>query len=141
MQRRYPVCPLVGVGGLIKRGDEIILVKRENEPGKGLWSIPGGMLELGERLQDGAKREVKEETGLDVEIDRLLDVLDNIICDDQGRVCYHYVLVDYLCHPVGGELKAATDVGAIQWVNLKGISGIPTTRTLNKLLEKIKPEE
>lgn len=141
MQRKYPVCPLVGVGGLIKRGDEIVLVKRENEPEKGLWSIPGGLLELGETLQNGAKRETKEETGLDVKIDRLIDVFDNIVFDDDGRVCYHYVLVDYLCHPVGGELKAATDAGAIQWINMKEIGEIPTTRTLNRLLVKIKQEE
>ncbi|MDQ1281613.1 MAG: 8-oxo-dGTP diphosphatase [Thermoproteota archaeon] len=137
MQRRYPICPLVGVGGLIKRGDEIVLVRRENDPGKGLWSIPGGLLELGEMLSDGVKREVKEETGLDVEVDRLLDVCDNIVCDDEGRVCYHYVLVDYLCHPVGGELKADTDVGAAEWKKIGDLDGLPTTKTLNRILEKI----
>ena len=94
MQRKYPVCPLVGVGALIQRGDEFVVVKRENEPAKGLWSIPGGLLELGERIYDGVKREAKEETGLDVEINRLLDVIDNIVYDDNGIICYHYVLID-----------------------------------------------
>jgi len=141
MQRKYPACPLIGVGALIKRGEEFVIVKRENEPGKGLWSIPGGLLELGERLHDGVKREVKEETGLDVEIDRLLDVFDNIIYDDSGRVCYHYVLIDYLCHPVSGEMKAATDIGEIRWINRKNLDGIQTTKTLNKLLDKINPNE
>lgn len=136
MQRKYPVCPLIGVGALIQRGDEIVVVKRENEPAKGLWSIPGGLLELGERVYDGVKREVKEETGLDVEINRLLDVIDNIVYDDDGKICYHYVLIDYLCSSSHGDLKAATDVKEAQWVKLKDLNHLPTTKTLKRLLVK-----
>ncbi len=136
MQRKYPVSPLIGVGALIHRGDKIVVVKRENEPAKGLWSIPGGLLELGERLYDGVKREVMEETGLDVEIDRLLDVIDNIVYDDDGKICYHYVLIDYLCSSSHGDLKAATDVKEAQWIKLKDVDRLPTTKTLKRLLVK-----
>ncbi|RLI37857.1 NUDIX hydrolase [Candidatus Bathyarchaeota archaeon] len=136
MQRKYPVCPLIGVGALIQRGDEFVVVQRKNEPAKGLWSIPGGLLELGERVYDGVKREVKEETGLDVEIKRLLDVIDNIVYDDDGKICYHYVLIDYLCSSSHGDLKAATDVKEAQWVKLKDLNHLPTTKTLKRLLLK-----
>ncbi len=136
MQRKYPVSPLIGVGALIHRGDKIVVVKRENEPAKGLWSIPGGLLELGERIYDGVKREVMEETGLDVEIDRLLDVIDNIVYDDDGKICYHYVLIDYLCSSSHGDLKAATDVKEAQWIKLKDVDRLPTTKTLKRLLVK-----
>ncbi|MCW4039102.1 MAG: NUDIX hydrolase [Candidatus Bathyarchaeota archaeon] len=136
MQRKYPVCPLIGVGALIHRGDKIVVVKRENEPAKGLWSIPGGLLELGERVYDGVKREVMEETGLDVEIDRLLDVIDNIVYDDDGKICYHYVLIDYLCSSSHGDLTAATDVTEAQWIKLEDVNRLPTTKTLKRLLVK-----
>ena len=136
MQRNYPVCHLIGVGALIQRGDEFVVVQRKNEPAKGLWSIPGGLLELGERVYDGVKREVKEETGLDVEIDRLLDVIDNIVYDDDGKICYHYVLIDYLCSSRHGNLKAATDVKEAQWIKLKDLNHLPTTKTLKRLLVK-----
>ncbi len=137
MHREYPVCPVVGVGALIKNGDEIVIVRRENEPGKGLWSIPGGLLELGEKVHDGVKREAKEETGLDVEIDGLLDVVDSIVYDDDGRIRYHYVLIDYLCHRASGDLRAATDVKEVQWIKLKELDKFPTTKTLKKLLVHI----
>jgi 8-oxo-dGTP diphosphatase len=134
MQRKYPVCPLIGVGALIHRGDEIVVVLRETEPAKGLWSIPGGLLELGERVADGVKREVREETGLEVAVDRLLDVIDNIVYDEEGRICYHYVLIDYLCRPSLGDLKAATDVKEARWIKLTDVDRLPTTKTLKRLL-------
>ncbi|MEM2094426.1 MAG: NUDIX hydrolase [Candidatus Bathyarchaeia archaeon] len=136
IQRKYPSCPIVGVGGLIVDRDKVLLVKRENEPGKGLWSVPGGVLELGETVREGAKREIREETGIDVEFDRLLDVLDNIIYDEKGVICFHYVLVEFLGHPVGGSLAAATDVREARWFNLYELGSIATTRTLRRLIEK-----
>ena len=137
MEREYPKHPIVGVGILIiKDRDKILLVKRENEPGKGRWSIPGGLLELGERVRDGAKREIKEETGLDVEIDRLIDVGENITYDENSRIRFHYVLVDFLGHPVGGSLKPDTDVKEARWVHLKEVDELPVTNTLKRLLAK-----
>ena len=88
MSKKFPNRPFVGVGVLIKAGDYILLVKRSNEPNKGLWSIPGGMVELGEEVREATKREAKEETGLDIKVDSLLDVVDNIILDENGKIHY-----------------------------------------------------
>ena len=136
VQRHYPPCPLIGVGVLVVEEKKILLVKREKDPGKGRWSIPGGLLEVGELLEDGAKRETKEETGLDVEVDSLLDVIDNIVRDDKGKVSYHYVLIDFLGHKIGGQLYPATDVKEAQWVSIRDLDSLNTTRTLRRLVEK-----
>lgn len=136
VQRKYPPCPLTGVGGLIVDEDMVLVVKRENEPGRGLWSVPGGVLELGETTREGAQREIKEETGIDAELDRLLDVIDSITRDEKGVICYHYVLVEFLGHPVGGQLAAATDVKEAIWASLEDLNSLQTTRTLRRLIEK-----
>ena len=93
---------------------------------------------MGELLRDGAKREAKEETGIDVEIDDFLDVIDNIVCDEEGKVCYHYVLIDFLGHRVGGELQPGTDVKEARWASIQELDSLTTTRTLRRLLEKAK---
>jgi 8-oxo-dGTP diphosphatase len=137
MQRRYPTQPLVGVGAIIIHQSKILIVKRANEPAKGLWSVPGGVVELGEYLHKAIKREVKEETGLEVGIERLIDAVDNIIFDEEGRIQYHYVLLDYLCQLRGGVLKAADDVYEIQWVPLRALQSLPITSSLNRVIAKI----
>ena len=104
------------MGALIISGDRILLVERGQEPLKGWWSLPGGVVEAGERLEDAARREVREETGLEVEIVCLLEVFERIMRDAAGRPEYHYVLMDYLCHPTGGELCAADDASCVRWV-------------------------
>jgi ADP-ribose pyrophosphatase YjhB (NUDIX family) len=104
------------VGALIIEGDRILLVERGREPLKGWWSLPGGVVEAGERLEDAARREVREETGLEVEIVCLLEVFERIMRDTTGRPEYHYVLMDYLCRPTGGELGAADDASCARWV-------------------------
>ncbi len=98
MSRLYPSRPIVGVGAVILRDGEVLIVRRANPPLQGEWSIPGGALDLGEKLRDGVAREVREETGLDVEVGPVLDVFDSIFPDSEGRTQYHYVLIDYLCH-------------------------------------------
>jgi 8-oxo-dGTP diphosphatase len=115
MQREYPETPLVGVGAVIVDDGRVLLVRRGREPLKGHWSLPGGMLELGESLIAGVVREVEEETGLTVEPLELVELLDRIHRDGE-RVQYHYVIADYLCRVVGGELKAASDADAVRWV-------------------------
>jgi ADP-ribose pyrophosphatase YjhB (NUDIX family) len=115
MSRLYPSLPVVGVGAVIVHHGEVLLVRRGNPPLEGEWSIPGGALELGEKLRDGIAREVLEETGLDVEVGPLLDVVDSIFPDHEGRAKYHYVLIDYLCHPRAGTLAAASDASAVRW--------------------------
>jgi 8-oxo-dGTP diphosphatase len=136
--RLYPPCPLVGVGVLVVEGDKILLVKREKDPGKGRWSIPGGLLELGELLRDGAKRETKEETGIDVDIIALLDVIDNIVRDEEGKVSYHYVLIDFLGHRAGGDLHPGTDAKEARWASIQELDILTTTMTLRRLVEKAK---
>jgi 8-oxo-dGTP diphosphatase len=114
--RTYPDRPIIGVGAVIVDGQRALVVRRANEPLKGQWSVPGGMLELGETLQQGLIREVQEETALVVQPIEVLEVFDSIFRDADGRVRYHYVLIDYLCSVVSGEARAATDVSEVRWV-------------------------
>jgi mutator protein MutT len=108
--RKYPDRPYVGVGAIIVQSGRVVLVKRRFEPLAGRWSIPGGAVEAGETLEDCVTREMAEETGFVVEVGPVVDVLDRITRDEEGRVLYHFVLIDYLCWPVGGELRAGSDV-------------------------------
>jgi 8-oxo-dGTP diphosphatase len=114
--REYPSRPLVGVGALIVVDNRIVLVRRGRPPGRGQWSIPGGLVKVGETLMDGAIREAFEETGLDVEPRELVELLERIFRDDNGMVRYHYVLADYLCAVRGGELHPGSDVTEAVWV-------------------------
>jgi 8-oxo-dGTP diphosphatase len=115
MAREFPEVPLVGVGAVVVDENRVLLVRRGHEPLKGRWSLPGGLLELGESLQDGVVREVREETGLIVEPVELVELLDRIHRDDE-RVRFHYVIADYLCRVTGGALRAASDAEAVRWV-------------------------
>jgi 8-oxo-dGTP diphosphatase len=115
MSREYPKHPLVGVGGVVIYRDRALLIRRGHEPMKGEWSIPGGLLELGEELKAGVQRELKEETGLDVEPRECILVFDRIMRESE-RVRYHYVIVDYLCRRKGGRLRPASDVTDARWV-------------------------
>jgi ADP-ribose pyrophosphatase YjhB (NUDIX family) len=115
MKRKYPKHPLVGVGGVVIHRNRALLIRRGSEPLKGEWSIPGGMLELGEELAAGVRRELKEETGLDVEPLECILVFDRIMREGK-RVKYHYVIVDYLCRRKRGRLRPASDVVDARWV-------------------------
>jgi ADP-ribose pyrophosphatase YjhB (NUDIX family) len=101
---------VVGVGAVIVHEGRVVLIKRKYEPLAGQWSLPGGTLELGESLEAGVAREMREETGLEVEVGPVIEVFDRILLDTEGRVRYHFVLVDYLCRPMGGVLAAGSDV-------------------------------
>ena len=115
--RRYPDRPLLGVGALIFSGGTILLVERGKEPLKGYWSLPGGLVEVGEKLEDAIRREVREETGLEIEALSMFEIFERIMRDGEDRPEYHYVLIDYLCRPAGGELRAASDVSNTAWVS------------------------
>jgi len=115
MKREFPEFPLVGVGAIIIQNSRVLLVKRAHPPLQAQWSIPGGVLEVGELVREAAVREAREETGLIVETGELLGVYDRILRNDEQRVQYHYVLVDFFCRPVGGELRAASDADEVRW--------------------------
>jgi len=125
MKREYPETPLVGVGAIIVEADRVVLVKRGHAPLLGEWSIPGGLLEVGETVRTAAVREALEETGLTVEAGELLGVYDRVIRDDGGRVVYHYVLIDFLCRRVSGGLQAAGDATEARWVTRQELAEIP----------------
>jgi mutator protein MutT len=108
--RTYPDRPYVGIGGVIVHEGRVVLVKRRFEPLAGQWSIPGGAVEAGETLEACVAREMAEETGFTVQVGPVVEVLDRITRDEEGRVLYHFVLIDYLCWPIGGELQAGSDV-------------------------------
>jgi len=114
-EREFPTTPLVGVGAVVVEAGRVLLVRRGKEPLKGHWSLPGGLLEVGESLTEGVIREVREETGLTVEPVELVELLDRIHREGE-RVRYHYVIADYLCRVTGGELAAASDADAVRWV-------------------------
>ena len=115
MKREFPDHPLVGVGGVVIHRGRVLLIRRGGEPLKGEWSIPGGLVELGEELGEGARRELKEETGLDVEPLEVLEVFDRIF-RERDRVRYHFVIVDFACRLQGGRLRPGSDVLEARWV-------------------------
>jgi 8-oxo-dGTP diphosphatase len=136
MKRDYPDLPILGVGAVIVSQGRVLLVRRATEPLKGEWSVPGGVLELGEKLHDGVRREVLEETGLEVEPQQVLEVLDSIFNDQQGRTQYHFVLIDYLCSVTGGEAQAGSDVSAVKWVTEDELAALELRESIERVLRK-----
>jgi len=136
MKREYPEIPLVGVGAIIIDRSRVLLVKRAHPPIQGQWSIPGGVLEVGEMVREAAVREAREETGLIVEPGELLGVFDRILRDQEQRVQYHYVLIDFLCRPTGGELKAASDAADVRWFTLEELQALNLTKDTHEVIHK-----
>lgn len=136
MKRDYPDRPIIGVGAVIASQGRVLLVRRATEPLKGEWSVPGGVLELGEKLHDGVRREVWEETGLKVEPQQVLEVFDSIFNDQQGRTQYHYVLIDYLCMVTSGEASAGSDVSEVRWVTEDEIVALELRESIERVLRK-----
>jgi ADP-ribose pyrophosphatase YjhB (NUDIX family) len=142
MKREYPEAPIAGVGAVIVRDDgptgrkQVLLIRRAQEPLKGEWSLPGGAVELGETLEEAIRREVLEETGLVVEAVDIVQALDRISRDAEGRVRYHYVLIDFLCRVVGGSLACATDALEGRWASADDLDGLTplTVEVIRKAL-------
>jgi ADP-ribose pyrophosphatase YjhB (NUDIX family) len=136
MKRDYPERPIIGVGAVIVEGGRALLVRRNTEPLRGEWSVPGGMLELGEKLRDGVRREAREETGLEVEAGEVLDVFDSIFTDGLGQTQYHYVLIDYLCRPIRGEAQAGSDVSDVRWVSMEALPAMGLRGSIEQVVRK-----
>jgi ADP-ribose pyrophosphatase YjhB (NUDIX family) len=136
MKREYPETPLVGVGAIIIEGDRVALVKRGHAPLQGRWSIPGGLLEVGETLRTAAVREALEETGLTVEPGELLGVFERVVPDEQGKMRYHYVLIDFLCSRVAGELLAGDDAEEVAWFRREELAALELARETEEVILK-----
>jgi len=136
-RRRYPARPILGVGAIIVQRNRVLLVERARSPLKGYWSLPGGVLETGELLEDGIKREVPEETGLTVKPVRIVEVFERILRDARGAAEYHYVLIDYLCRVTGGKLAPADDVSRAEWVACNGLSRYKITEGTRPVVERV----
>ena len=134
MKREYPDAPLVGVGAIIVEAGRILLVKRGHPPLLGDWSIPGGMLELGESVRDAAVREAREETGLVVAPEELLGVYDRVLRDPDDRIRYHYVLVDFLCRRIDGDLIAAGDADEVRWFTPEELRKLPLAEDTHEVI-------
>lgn len=141
MKREYPETPLIGVGAVIVDRSEhgqtrVLLIRRGKAPLLGEWSLPGGVLECGETLRDATIREAREETGLIVEPEEMLGVYERIIRDEQGKTRYHYVLIDYLCRVVGGNLQAGSDAADVRWFKREELPPLNLAYDANDVVHK-----
>ncbi len=134
--RQYPERPIVGVGAVIVDAGKVVLIRRRYEPLKGHWSLPGGTVEVGEALETALMREMVEETGLVVEVGPVIEVFDRIMRDEERRVRYHFVLIDYLCWPSGGALRAGSDADAAIWADPATLSGYALTEKATSVIHR-----
>lgn len=136
MKRLYPERPIVGVGAVIICNGKILLEKRKGEPGRGKWSIPGGLVELGENAEQTVVREVKEETNLETEKPELIDVVNNVTMDKDGRIKYHFVIIDYFVKLKGGTVKAADDAAELKWVPFEKVEDYNLTKSFREFFQR-----
>ena len=135
IKREYPDHPIAGVRVVVLDCERVLLVQRGNPPGRYAWSLPGGVVELGEKLVDAARREIKEETGLDVEVGECLNAVDSVTRDDQGKIQFHYVLVDFLAKPTSHKIGASSDVLEVKWITPNELQTMNLYRGILKTVE------
>lgn len=141
MRREYPSSPIAGVAAVVFSEDRVLLTLRGNEPSRGRWGLPGGVVELGEKVEDAVVRETEEETGIRIKLKRLLTVFDSIVRDDEGGIRYHYVLSEYLCEAVGGTLRPSSDAIDVRWVPLEDLGLIEMNPVTRSFIEKVAERE
>jgi ADP-ribose pyrophosphatase YjhB (NUDIX family) len=132
--REYPERPMVGVGGVVISGGRALLVRRGSPPLEGQWSIPGGMLEVGETILEGVRRELLEETGIEVRVGELIEVFERITPDGSGKTQYHFVVLDYLCQAVSGEARAGSDVVDVAWATPAELTKYAISETATRVI-------
>ena len=132
----YPERPIAGVGVVVFRNEEVLLVKRKNAPYKGQWSIPGGKQRLGETVTQAVHRELMEETGVEVNELTLIDVIDIMVPDEEGEILYHYIVADYRAHWLSGECSPGDDAQDVQWFNLNKLGSISLLDKTRKIIFK-----
>jgi ADP-ribose pyrophosphatase YjhB (NUDIX family) len=135
-RREYPDHPFVGVGALVHRDGKVLLVRRAKEPNKGKWIIPGGLVELGEPLEEAVLREVKEELGIDAKVEVMLDLASEVVLDENRRVKYHYVLIDYLVSPLQRDLVLNNESSSYDWFAPESVEDLETTENTKKMVRK-----
>jgi 8-oxo-dGTP diphosphatase len=135
--REYPDRPFVGVGAVVIREGQVLLVRRGRPPGEGLWAIPGGVVELGETLQAAAEREIKEETGLEVRAGAPVYTFDSIHRDSEGAIRFHYIIVDLTAQYISGEIRAGGDAGEARWVALSEVDALVMSKHMRELLKRV----
>lgn len=136
-RREYPRAPLIGVGAVAIKDGKILLMKRAFEPGKGKWSIPGGLVEVGETLSDACAREMEEETGIKIHVLELINAYDMIVPDEEGKIKYHYVLIDFLVKPIGGTERSSVEVLEMKWVTYEEARQMDMTNSARKALQEL----
>ena len=137
MKRDYPLAPIVAVGAIVLDGERIVLIRRAKEPSRGLWTFPGGAVELGEPVREAVRREVLEETGLEIEVGEVALVLDSVSRDPEGRVQYHYVIIDFYARPVGGALRPGSDVSDVRWASRRDVESLPMTEKAQEIARRL----
>ena len=133
--REFPDAPRVAVGAVVLDGERVLLARRGRPPGKGKWSIPGGLVHLGERIEDALVREIEEESGLRVRVLGLCGVIDRVVREEDA-VRFHYVIIDYVAESVGGRLQAGSDAAEVRWVNVDDLGQYDTTDGLADMIHR-----
>jgi len=136
LKKEYPKQPIVGVGAIIIHNGKMLIVKRGSDPGKGKWSVPGGLVELGETVKEAVEREVLEECNLKVEASHLIDIVDNIIRDKNGRIKYHFIILDFFAKLRGGKLKPNSEIIEAKWVPIDEVEKYDLTNTFREFMKR-----